>query len=117
MTLPLTPEMLRAAYDYLNTTPPFRNWNLPEGDDVEFKVVDDGKIHGWYRKRKEQHVVAISRRSVGHTKTLIETMAHEMIHVHEGHTGILRPGRHSAAFRKWAKQICKHHGFDPKAFA
>ncbi len=38
MTLPLTPEMLRACYEFLRSTPPFRRWSLPPGDEIGFHV-------------------------------------------------------------------------------
>lgn len=116
MTLPLTPEMLRAAYDYLNTTPPFSRWNLPEGEDVVFRVVQAPDTRGWYRREAGRHVIAISRRCVGFTASLIATVAHEMVHLHEARVGACGSGQHSRAFNRWAEQICKVHGFDPKLF-
>lgn len=117
MTLPLTTEALRAAYDLLNATPPFSRWNLPDGEDIEFKVVRDPRCYGWYQRRRGRHVIAVSRRMVGYTSTLLRTMAHEMVHVHEGHTGVDKARvEHSAAFRKWAAQVCRVHGFDPRDF-
>lgn len=119
MTLPLTPEMLTAAYDYLRTTPPFNGWSLPEGDEVKFKV---GKFRGKfaaYQWDGKQHTITMSGAAIGHTCTLLETLAHEMIHLHLEDTGNESRGNenaHNAWFRKFAAQVCKYHGFDPKAF-
>lgn len=118
MTLPLSPDVLRAAYDYLNTTLPFSKWNLPDGDDVVFIVVRDPTVYGRHlHQDRRLHTIKVSSRSVGHTTTLMETIAHEMVHVHEEGTGVGRSDvEHSAAFKKWAAEVCRIHGFDPRRF-
>lgn len=117
MALTLTPDALRAAYEFLCETPPFNRWNLPSGEDVKFRVADSKQHFGWHTFDGQRHEIAVSRALVGQTVTLIETLAHEMIHVHERHTGTCKPGvEHSAAFNRWAAQVCRAHGFDPKAF-
>lgn len=114
--LVLTPEMLAAAYDYLQTTPPFCNWNLPDSEDVTFKVfrsrtrcADWGKVNG-------RHVIRISAHHIKRTNSLMETMAHEMLHVHEDHNNCSGRGMHSAAFVEWAREVCEYHGWDPGLF-
>lgn len=116
MTLPLTADTLRAAYDYLNTTPPFTRWNLPEGVDVHFRVVRDPKSYADYHWSGTKHVICVSARLIGFTSSLMSTMAHEMIHLHEENANACGRGEHSAAFQKWAAQVCRSHGFDPKLF-
>lgn len=116
MTLPLTAEICRQAYDYLNATPPFSKWNLPHGEDVVFKVVRDPKLRGWYMRDGKKHVIGISSTTIGRTESLMWTMAHEMIHLHEQHAGACGSGMHSKAFVRWSEQVCRVHGFDPKLF-
>lgn len=114
MTLPLTHETLYGAYKFLCATPPFVRWNLPEAADVKFRVVRDRTLHGWHRCIAGKHTIAISGSSVGHTLSLVMTMAHELVHMHQKRTGMRV--NHGLAFQKLAQQICKIHGFDPKAF-
>lgn len=116
MTLRLTPETLRAAYDFLCTTEPFNRWNLPDSEDVVFRVVKDRTVFGWYNKIGGRHVIAASSSKISHTDTLMMTIGHELIHVHENNTKSCGRGEHSAAFMKWAAQVSKVHGWDPKAF-
>jgi hypothetical protein len=116
MTLPLTPDTLRAAYDYLAATPPFSRWNMPEGEDVMFEVVRSPRIFACYDKTGDKHRIRVSRRTVGHTHTLMVTMAHEMIHLHEQSSGMATASQHTKAFWKLAALVCKFHGFDLKAF-
>jgi hypothetical protein len=111
----VTPDILRACYNFLNETLPFNRWNLPDGDDVEFRVVRDPGLFGWYLLESGKHIIAVSSATVGHTDTLIRTMAHEMVHAHEHSVGPCKKG-HSRAFWAYAKQVCNAHGFDPKAF-
>jgi hypothetical protein len=116
VTLRLTKETLAAAYGYLATTEPFGRWNMPDADDVTFKVVRDRQKCGWYQRVGDRHTISISASAIGHTASLLQIMAHEMIHLHEEATGMVRKSEHSAAFRKLAAAVCAVHGFDPKMF-
>lgn len=117
MTLPLNPETLKAAYIFLNETPPFNKWNLPDADEIRFKVVRSEANQGWHTFDGKRHLIAVSSNAIGHTFSLIALMAHEIVHVHENNSGICRADvEHSAAFWKWAEQVCRIHGFDPKTF-
>lgn len=113
--LNITPETLQGAYDFLRSTEPFCRWNLPDGEDVKFKVVKTHKNHAWYRCVNYKHVMAVSSNTVGHTLTLLESMAHEMIHMYEVHA-LKRQPTHGKVFQKWKAEVCKFHGFDPKRF-
>jgi hypothetical protein len=115
MTIPLTRDTLRAAYDFLNETPPFNKWNLPHGEDIEFRVVRDRNRYAWHSLVAEKHVIAVSSLNVGHTISLIRVMAHEMVHVHERRSSCNATG-HSPAFMRWGAQVSAYHGFDPKDF-
>lgn len=120
MTLPLNKETLAAAYDYLRTTPPFYRWNLPESEDVKFYVVRATDHFAHYKWDGKRHTISVSGGAIGHTSTLMEKLAHEIVHLHLEENGMESRGgdanTHNAAFRKFAAQVCKWHGFDPKAF-
>lgn len=119
MTLPLTPETLEAAYEYLRTTPPFNSWSLPEGEEVKFKVGRRRDRFAHYQWDGKRHTITVSSASVGQTATLLEKMAHELAHLHLEDSKMETRGTentHSIWFRKFAEEICKVHGFDVKAF-
>lgn len=119
MTLPLSPEMLAAAYDFLSTTPPFAEWNLPPSEDVGFKVSRSRSRFGFYRWDGTRHTITVSVNAVAYSSTLLETLSHEMVHLHLEELGMDDRGgtnTHSGAFRNLADEVCKVHGFDPKAF-
>jgi hypothetical protein len=112
--LVLTPEILRAAYDYLNAIPPISKWNLPDSEDIRFQVSRDKKTWGWdtFDPGCNKHCIAVSCRWVGHTHSLLLVMAHEIIHVHQRQLGL--SVSHAKSFHKFALQIANVHGFDPR---
>lgn len=119
MTLPLTPEMLAAAYDFLALTPPFNAWSLPPSEDVRFKVSRSRRWFARYRWDGSRHTIEVSANSVGYSETLFPKMGHEMVHMHLEELGMDRrgtPDTHSGAFRSLAGGVCQCHGWDLKAF-
>lgn len=117
MALNLTPEILRAMYDFLNITEPFSKWNLPDGEDVKFKVVRNRQLCGWHEKYRKTHTICISSFFHGRTQHLLEVMAHEMVHVHQyRHASLARGTENGVSFKRCAGQVCKAHGFDLKMF-
>jgi hypothetical protein len=116
MTLPLSPEMLAAAYDFVRACPPYSRWKLPESDDIKFVVDRQHDTCGWYRFENNEHVIGISSKCIGHTHNLIEIMFHEAIHLYQRQSLTETRGAHNAAFKKLAAKVAKLHGFDPKMF-
>ena len=117
MTLVITSETMAAAYSYLQTTPPFCGWNLPDADDVRFVVIRSKTDAGWHKIVDGTHVIAASSATIGRTLSLIELMAHEMVHMHQREVGTETPGvMHNKAFHLLGARVCKVHGFDPKLF-
>ena len=114
MVLPLTKEMLASCYAYLATCEPFLKWNLPDSEDVTFKV-SKSKSHFAQYIWDGTHCIEVSSACVGYTSTLMETMAHEIIHLHLRLTG-MESRSTNPAFRKLAARVCGYHGFDPKGF-
>ncbi len=120
MTLHLTPNILRGAYDFVRTTQPFHRWKLPPGEEVEFRVVAKPDQRGWHTRSltaSSHHVIGISRACIGRTDSLIMVMAHEMVHVRQSARGTETSNTvHNAEFRRLARIVCGHHGFDPLLF-
>ena len=120
--LNLTPDLLEGAYEYLRRSPPFREWRLPDGDHVVFRVLGArdrfGHFRGWHRRGDgcdRFSEIAISARKVKTTQMLIATMAHEMIHLYQDENGTAR-GHHNPEFHRLAARVCTMHGFDPATF-
>jgi predicted metallopeptidase len=116
MSLPLTPERLRLAYDFLADCPPFDKWNLPAGEDVKFRVIRKHPTWKAFYTLQPFMTITVVASYVLTTHELIEAMAHEMIHLHEDHNGFGTEAAHSKAFWILAKRVCKIHGFDFASF-
>jgi hypothetical protein len=120
MSIPLTKETMAAAYDYLHTTPPFSKWNLPFSEDVTFKVSRRAFEFGCYYIKNGKHNIEASSMNIGYTDTLMKLMSHEMIHLYLEKMGWESKSSngniHNKAFKKFAKEVCEHHGFDLQAF-
>lgn len=120
MPLALTPAMLAGAYEYLRTTPPFRTWKLPHADEVEFHITLHRDRYGDHNEipRPVEHCIRASAHNVKTTLSLLELMAHEMIHGYQDvvrKTGSKRTP-HNAEFKRLAKRVCKIHGFKYEGF-
>jgi hypothetical protein len=124
MALLLTTDRLRLAYELLAECPPFDKWNLPHGEDVHFRVNRKRKEYGrckWTISDSGHytHHIEISAVNVTTMETLLRTMAHEMIHVHEQANQVCTPHQstlHTEAFCIFALEVCKSLGFNPDAF-
>lgn len=117
MALPLNAEMLAHAYDYFCSSSPFNKWNLPPSEEVKFVVIRDPHTAGYHKMIGDKHIIGISTGAIGRTHSLMEVMAHEMIHAHQRETSMETKGSaHNAAFNKLAANVCRVHGFDPLLF-
>lgn len=109
------PDILAAAYDFLRTTEPFKNWKLPEAEEVGFGVVRDPSIFADIEiGAGGVPVIRVSEARNGHAVTLLATLSHEMIHLRQFQLG--DSGNHNFLFQKLARRVCAAHGFDIKAF-
>lgn len=116
MTLRLTPDLLAAAYDFLRTTDPFKGWKLPRSGRVKFRVIKDPRRFADFGLENGTPTIRVSTARNGHASTLLSTVAHEAIHLHQYLKGLETKGEHNADFKRRAKRVCSHHGFDPLTF-
>jgi hypothetical protein len=113
VTLPLTPHILAAAYEYLRTTPPFRGWKLPSADEVEFCVTqhrDRDGDHSRYH-RTDEHIIRVSSYWVKTTDGLMQVVAHEMLHQRQERMNPAIRRGHNPAFLRMAARVCAVHGW------
>ena len=112
-----TPETLAAAWDFLRTVEPVKDWKLPPAEQVEFRVTKDRNnlgAHTTYKWTKE-HIIYISASCVSHCDTLLRVLAHEMVHAAMAEAGN-NPTAHNRAYLERAIALCFNMGWDPKAF-
>lgn len=117
MALHLTHAMLAQAYELLRATPPFRGWKLPPAEEVEFHVTASVADHADYCNLQDgRHRIRVSYKRHKTLRSLIETMAHEMIHMRERQLKLRWDVAHGATFQRLADRICALHGFDRGSF-
>lgn len=116
----LTPDLLAAAYSLLRETEPFRRWNLPDAEEIRFEVVKTRAWQGEYVSWQGEHSHRIRISQWFHKRIirLLETMAHEMLHLHMREAGAKQDShRHGPAFKKLCRLVLRHHPeFDPVGF-
>jgi hypothetical protein len=117
MTLRLTPDTLAAAYDFLRTTDPFKAWKLPHSDDVAFHVIRNQNIFADFGIDNDgQPLIRVSTAKNGHTATVLMSVAHEALHLHQYLAGLDKGSEHNSDFKRKAKRICAVHGWDTALF-
>jgi len=111
----LTPLTMQIAYDFLCCTSPFRDWDLPGSEDVDFVVIQTKAEFGRCKKIKGRYRIEVS--SVRHSRTVhwLETLAHEICHIRQDMIEPSTP-HHGTLFQELARQVCHQHGFDPCTF-
>lgn len=114
MKLHVSPEIARATYDMLRTTPPFRRWKLPSSEEVSF-VCKPMKVVGYCDMTKVPTIM-VGINYIGTIDSLTRLLAHEMCHMRQWQVGQRSGAEHGARFAKLADSVCKYHGFDRKAF-
>ena len=117
MALPLTPNHLVAAFEFLRALPPMSAWKLPHSDAIVFTVNKDPVCLGTYQHGPgDRHEITCSMHNVGHTDTLLRAIAHEMLHLHQLLRKTEGRSQHNADFRRLGARVCKYHGWDAKLF-
>lgn len=112
----LTPTILVATYEFFCQVPPFSRWRMPEADEIEFHVVRAMKQAAFADcgvGTTGAFCMRFSARRHRHIQTLLMTMAHEMIHLHQKVHGLeSRNNDHNENFWKCAKYLCATYGWD-----
>ncbi len=109
--IPVTKETVEATYTWLLHFPPFNRWNLPAAERLNFAV--DHLKSMWADYDPETKTVRVSSAKVSTYPSLLQAVAHEMIHVREDAVGKWSDKHDTAFFKRSVKLVCKHWGFDP----
>lgn len=115
----IMPEQCAAVYDCLLHFPPFKAMRLPPADEVEFKVTNELSRQGYCTinvGRADGHEIGVSNRWVGEYASLVQLVAHEMIHMHQWVRRTDTSSMHNAEYRKIAKDVCRKFQWDYKQF-
>jgi hypothetical protein len=106
---------VEAAYSFLCALDPFAGLPMPEADAVEFVVSAHRDRAGDHRHTGVDHRITVSSYWIGSLDQLLQTVAHEMIHLIQHERKQRRT--HGAEFQRLALIICDQCGWDHKAFS
>lgn len=113
MSVPITKATIIAAYELLRATPPFLGWKLPDPSDVKFEVVKTRELYG----DCDGETIRVSASRHSQLYTLLATVAHEAIHLHQMRHGLeTKNTQHNADWHKRARRVCRIHGWDHRCF-
>jgi hypothetical protein len=112
----VTPERVAAVYDCLRHFPPFCSWKLPPADEIELHISLQEDAFAVYHRKGAQHGITVSMTLVKNWQTLVESVAHEMIHLHQARAGTETRAEHNREWHRLAKTVCdsfvwKREGF------
>lgn len=105
---------LVAAYEYLARIKPFSSWKLPVSNAVEFEINRSQMLQGEYSP--DPHTIKVSSEHCKTHQAVLETVAHEMVHLHLERAGGYGHLDHDKDFQKCAKAVCKAFGWKTKGF-
>lgn len=116
----VTPKRLKSVYVLLRAHPPFDRWGLPEVADIKFEILSDEDIGEYSLDHNDRHCIAVNADKHLSLHQVVETVAHEMVHLRQELIGRL-PAEggekaHNAEFRKLARVVCRTLGFDVQRF-
>jgi len=115
----LTPKRLAAVYECLRQYPPFNRYSLPPASGVEFGLVRKNDRSGdyiYFIRNLDSHLIRVNPDWNGHFDSVVMTMAHEMLHLHQRVRRLDSRTEHNADFRAKARRICTRFGWDFKRF-
>lgn len=110
----LTALDLVCAYNYLNSHPPFTKWNLPSHDRIRFVVKRSLMQMGEYDV--DPHTIIVSSKTNENLQQVLETVAHEMVHMACEIKDYYKHPDHDYHFQRLAKQVCRQFGWPIKDF-
>lgn len=114
----LSLEIVEAAYELIRACPPFKGWNLPPADDVEFHIINANvPLADYVQKPDGVHCIRVNEQWIGSLNVLLRILMHEICHLHHG---VCCPGdeaHHGEEFQKRARSVCRIHCLDVKEFS
>lgn len=113
----LSLETLERTYDFLRGEAPFSDWGLPPADEVEFHIHRHrDNRYGDHAEIDGKHIIRLSDRRHKNMTQVLQTMAHEMVHLHQRQTDRkCRPSAgHGPKFMRLVTKVARRYGWDPK---
>lgn len=114
--LRITPHHVEAVYECLRAFEPFTSLPLPAAEAVEFVVQQRSDIYAQYAHTGRDHQIKVSSALIGSFETLVQTVAHEMLHLAQVEEGTDSRSQHNERWRTLARKVCRSMVWDERAF-
>lgn len=114
-----SPQHIACMYDMLRQIPPFDKWGLPSSDWVSFEIPKRKDVLGEFIEvtgAAKPYTIKISSISHDHLFTIMQTLAHEMVHLAQSVKNTDNTSQHNLDFRKRSRSVCSIFGWDYKFF-
>jgi hypothetical protein len=115
----VTPKRVRAVYALLQHVPPFERWSLPPVGNIKFEILHGPDTGEYSVDWNDRATIAVNADTNLSLAQMVETVAHEMVHLRQDQLGRLpevRTEKHNAEFRRLARLVCRDLGFDVQRF-
>lgn len=106
----LTRQHLATMYYMLAAMPPFTRYKLPSDAKIDFKINRSKMLCGSYEV--DPHTITISRVLCHTYQQVLETLAHEMVHLALEQRGASDHSDHDVAFNNLAAEVCTLWGWN-----
>ena len=110
----ITPLLCYDIYHMLQLTSAMSTWKMPSSEIVDFIVQTklDGDTYAWVEADGDGYILKISKSQNQTLTRLIETIAHEMVHISRHKSGDGKWAEHDGKFLKMAEHLNKHLGLE-----
>ena len=99
--------------------PPFARWDLPPVGTLRFEVLRGTDVAEYSVDQRDRSCIAVNADMHTRLAEVIESVAHEMIHLRQDLLGRLpdtHAKQHNAEWRRMARVVCRNLGFDVQRF-
>lgn len=110
----LTATVCQSVYDLLKLLPPFSKWKMPPSAGIIFKVNRSTMTLGTFDV--DPPVIALSSVMNKSMQDVLETMAHEMTHLHLERNGKGGHEDHNEGFTSARDEVCLAWGWNKEKF-
>jgi hypothetical protein len=109
-------KFIKGLYETFLQAPPFCNLNMPPIEQVFFYIIDEkDRLGAAHKSRKDEYQLQISKKTMTHLHNVIETVLHEMVHLHYLYRGY-SDHKHDPKFKRLANKVCDIYHLDRKTF-
>lgn len=110
----LSRKHLSSMYNMLVVLPPFDRYKMAKDVRIDFKITHSDMSQGLYEP--DPHTISISKIHNKGYNDVLQTLAHEMVHLALEVAGSPHHHNHCSEFNALAAEVCNEWGWNFKEF-